>query len=219
MPIDLSTFEKKIILMQTSVLEKSGESHPPQKIPGYLIYEVVNGKPIYYKGYKDVLAKTKTFEEIIMESTLQSWFKAHLPAFLLAHLPMEYDVTAGEMGINLNKTDKRGADVSIFKIEDLVLNEHFSNKPPEVIFEIDVKAEVEEGMTELDYVLDKIEEYHDFGVKSVIWIFTRNKKVMVAPKGNPWVTTGWDVSFEVLEGVRVNLAEMMANRRKAPGTK
>ncbi|MEK7256622.1 MAG: Uma2 family endonuclease [Bacteroidota bacterium] len=206
--------------METStVLEKSGENKPPSKIPDYLIYEVVKGKPIYYKGYKEVLAKTKTFEEIIMESTLQSWFKAHLPAFLLAHLPMEYDVTAGEMGINLNKKDKRGAVVSIFKIEDLVLNEHFSNVPPEVIFEIDVKAEMKEGMTELDYVLDKIEEYHEFGVKSVIWIFTRNKKVMVAPKEKPWVTTGWDVSFEVLAGVQVNLAELIANRRQAPVSK
>ena len=41
------------------------------KIPEALIYEVMDGKPIYYKGYRDVLNKTKTLEEIMACSRLQ----------------------------------------------------------------------------------------------------------------------------------------------------
>ena len=36
-----------------------------EKIPDYLIKEVMDGIPFYYKGYKDVLNKTKTKEEIM----------------------------------------------------------------------------------------------------------------------------------------------------------
>jgi len=34
-------------------------------IPSYLIRDVINGKPYYYKGYKEVLAKKKTIQDII----------------------------------------------------------------------------------------------------------------------------------------------------------
>ncbi len=47
-----------------------------QNIPDYLVYKMVEDKPIYYKGYKDVLNQTKTFEEIIIESKLQAGLKA-----------------------------------------------------------------------------------------------------------------------------------------------
>jgi hypothetical protein len=51
------------------------------QVPDSLIYEVTEeGKPIYYKGYKDVLNKTKTHEKIITESQLQAALKALLTA-------------------------------------------------------------------------------------------------------------------------------------------
>ena len=67
--------------MDSITLEKKSRKSPT-KVPNYLIYEVVKGEPIYYKGYKDVLNKTKTFEEIIMDSTLQAWLKSRLTIFM-----------------------------------------------------------------------------------------------------------------------------------------
>jgi hypothetical protein len=43
-----------------------------EKVPSTLIYEMDEGKPIYYRGYKDVLNKTKTLEQIMGTSILQS---------------------------------------------------------------------------------------------------------------------------------------------------
>jgi hypothetical protein len=40
-------------------LHKKLPKIPVKKIPASLIYEVINGKPIYYKGYKEVLNGTK----------------------------------------------------------------------------------------------------------------------------------------------------------------
>jgi len=98
---------------------------------------------------------------------------------------------------------------SIFKKENLVIHGHFSDLPPEVILEIDVHADTEKT-TEMDYVLEKIQDYLDFGVKKVIWIFTKNRKVMVATKEEPWLTHSWSMDIEVWEEVKLSLQELVA---------
>ncbi len=184
-----------------------------QTVPEYLIYEVVRGKPIYYKGYKDVLNGTKTKEEIKMESRLQSWLKAHLAAYLLNQLfPKGFDVVVGELGVHISKENKRGADVAIFKIEDMILDSHFSNLPPEIVIEIDITADLE-GMDVIDYLSEKIQDYHNFGVKKVIWIFTKNRNIMVATPVRPWLTFAWDTDIELMGGATMNMADITKNRQ------
>jgi Uma2 family endonuclease len=179
------------------------------KIPDFLIYEVAKGKPIYYKGYKDVLNGTKTFEEITMESILQSWLKAQITIFIGSLLRMtHYHITVGEMGINLSRQDKRGADISIFRKENFKLIDKYSDLPPEIIIEIDVRAEVEDRH-EMDYVAEKTDDYHKFGVKRVIWIFTKAKKVIVANAGQTWLMDDWSADVEIMEGIKFNVAEMV----------
>jgi hypothetical protein len=34
-------------------------------IPKSFIYEIIDGKPFYYRGFKEVLAKKRTFEEVV----------------------------------------------------------------------------------------------------------------------------------------------------------
>jgi Uma2 family endonuclease len=180
------------------------------KIPNYLIYEVRKGKPIYYKGYKSVLNKTKTFKEITTESLLQSWLKAQIAAILIHHLTdKNFQVTAGELGINLSKEDKRGADIAIFENKNFILSDNFSNLSPEIVIEIDVKANMEDE-TEFDYVLEKIGDYHRFGVKKVIWVFTKTNKIMEAPANQPWVMRDWTASVNVIENLQLNIADIMS---------
>ena len=38
---------------------------PVSHVPRHLIYEIMDGKPIYYKGYWDVLSGKKTASEIM----------------------------------------------------------------------------------------------------------------------------------------------------------
>jgi hypothetical protein len=42
--------------MDSITLEKKSRKSP-NKVPDYLIYEVVKGQPIYYKGYKQWFVK------------------------------------------------------------------------------------------------------------------------------------------------------------------
>lgn len=197
--------------MEVSIEKKKRKS--PIKVPDYLVYEVSKGKPIYYKGYKDVLNKTKTFEEIKMDSTLQAWLKTRLTLllgnFLIAN---GYELTSGEQGFTISKTDKRGADLAIFKADEIVIDEHYSKVPAEIIIEIDVSADLE-NISILDYITEKVADYHAFGVQKVIWVFTKNKKVMVAEAGQPWLTLDWSADVEVVEGLVVNLAEIVAKKK------
>lgn len=121
-----------------------------------------------------------------------------------------FQVTVGEMGINLSRQDKRGADISIFSKENYKPVDKYADFPPEIIIEIDVRAEIEEGI-ELDYVAEKTDDYHRFGVKRIIWIFTKAKKVIVANAGQPWIMDDWSAEVEVMEGISFNVAEIVKN--------
>ena len=179
------------------------------EIPDYLIYELVKGKPIYYKGYREVLNKTKTFEETRMESTLQAYLKAYVSSFLINLFgPKGIIVFTGELGLNLPNKTKRGADIALYKKELVSINEHFSNIPPEAIIEIDVQADTADS-TEMDYVLEKIQDYLDFGVKEVYWIFTKKRKVMVATPTGPWLTHDWTVDLHILNEAKLNLEKLV----------
>lgn len=190
-------------------------SNPVRKIPKALIYETVDGKPIYYKGYRDYLNGSKTIEEIMADSTLQSWLKTRLGHLLISQLLSKgYEVLAGELGLLLGRGSSRGADVSIFRDENLVLDQHYSKTAPEVVIEIDVQADLEEGSeSELDYVLTKVDDYFRFGVKQVIWVFSASQKVMNCKPGEPWLTTGWDTTIETVEGASFNIAQIMESRK------
>lgn len=196
--------------MSVAIAKKQAEKGTD--IPDALIYEVVKGQPIYYKGYKEVLNGTKTIEEIKMESRLQSWLKARIT--MLVGLLLEqkgFEMHTGELGLNLPEQTKRGADIAIVKIENLVLDEYFSDLPPEIIIEIDVSIDTEK-QTEMDYVNEKIADYLNFGVKKVIWIFTKTQKTFIADGTFPWLIYGWDTDIELVDEISFNLGEMMKSR-------
>lgn len=48
----------------------SGQKQPPVALES-LVYEVLDGRPLYYRGYEDVLSGKKSPEEIMGSSSLQ----------------------------------------------------------------------------------------------------------------------------------------------------
>ena len=184
-----------------------------RKIPEALIYEIVDGRPIYYKGYKDVINGKQQLESVMADSTLQTWLKTNLGFLLMQLLKSKgYEIMSGELGILTTWGNRRGADVSIFREDALVLDAHYSKTAPEVIIEIDIQAELEDE-DEMNYIASKINDYHRFGVKRVIWIFTSIKKITVAEPGKPWMTYDWNENIETLGGATFNLEKMLAAKQ------
>lgn len=190
------------------------EEKRAQEAPEYLIYEIVKGKPIYYKGYQEVLSGAKKPEEIMGDSTLQAWLKAQLTGILFNTLMEKgYEITTGELGLKLPENTERAADIAIFKAERLELSPHYSQIPPDIVIEIDIQADTGK-QSEMEYVLDKIEDYVTFGTERVIWIFTHSEKVMVATPEKPWLTYGWDEEIEVLPGLSINVKTIVGRKIK-----
>ncbi len=174
-----------------------------------LIYEVVDGQPIYYKGYREVMSGHKTPEEIMSDSSLQAWLKGRIYAILLQQLlNFDFDITVGEQGLILGKKRQRGADLAIFRIKDLVLNNHYSKLPPEVVVEIDVAADTELS-SDMEYIFRKLADYFAFGVQKVIWVFTASRQVMIALPDQPAQTISWNDDVIVMEGVHFNIAAIL----------
>lgn len=189
-----------------------------QHIPQQLIYEMVEGKPIYYRGYKDYLNGKKQIEELMGSSLLQSFLVTKISFLLQQLLGSKYELYSGELGIQFTKNSWRSADIAIFemaKIETITLENKYVNLPPKVVIEIDTKASIEEIENPFDYYYKKTDELLDFGVERVIWILTDSKKVMVAEKfSNKWEIYRWSESVVILEDAKINVETLIKNRNK-----
>jgi hypothetical protein len=74
-----------------------------RKVPEYLIKEILDRIPIYYKGYKAVLRKEKTLESIMGASGLQVLIVSYIYKLLVRQLSDDmYHVFAGEAGLHLD---------------------------------------------------------------------------------------------------------------------
>ena len=190
-------------------------SRPARRVPDFLVYEIMDGQPIYYKGYRDVLSGKKTFSEIMGSSKLQSVIVTHLVILLGALLDdAHFTILASEAGLHLSKYTNLAGDVLIFDNARLpfeTLDDHYADVPPRVVIEVDIAADTTQ-LTEDGYVHQKTQKLLDFGVQRVIWITTKSKKVMVATPDADWQIKDWHQDIEVMEGVTFNIGAYL--RRK-----
>lgn len=190
---------------------------PPKKrrksgVPSYLIYETLNGRALYYRGYRDVTTGKKTPAEIMGSSSLQAMLVSLIHGFLFTHINRKlYLLTTNESGIHLDKGNNLSNDIAIFdKSSGLTLTDKYFTVPPKIAIEVDVRIEPEEfSGKESGYVYAKTERLLAFGVEMVIWVTTEPKKIFVATRTAPWITQNWDASVPVLDDVVLNLAELL----------
>lgn len=180
-----------------------------------LVYEMVDGAPIYYRGYKDYLNGNKQIEELMGSSKLQALIIAELIFILRSFLGDDYLIFTNELGLQFSKKSWRAADIAVIK-SDLVddLNHKYLDVPPELVIEIDTKAELQDVKNPLGYYQEKTDELLEFGVEKVVWIFTDTKKVMIAEQGKQWLINNWTADVAILPGLQVNLAEVVEKRKR-----
>jgi Uma2 family endonuclease len=181
-------------------------------VPKVLIYEEDEGKPIYYKGYKKVLTGQLTLEDIMGASYLQSLLITEIVGFLFSQLDRKkYQALASELGIHLDKGSNRACDIAIYEktaLQTVEDEEKYLDIPPKIAFEIDLKADLENILPE-NYYQKKTQQLLDFGVEKLIWVSTNPRKVMVATPDAPWIILNWTDTFEIMEDLPLNLAQLM----------
>lgn len=185
-------------------------------IPEYLVYEILDGQPIPYRGFKEVLNKEKTLEGIMGSSGLQAFIVSDVLRFLFKHLAEDkYDIATNEAGLHLSKKNNLATDIGIYTLETLppeAVNDRYLEVPPLIAIEIDTKADLSGFAEPHDYFNKKTDELLKFGVEKVIWITTASRKVMVATADQDWIISDWHKSITLVPGVDCNLAKLLAKR-------
>ena len=185
----------------------------PPVVPKVLIYEVWNGKPIYYKGYRDVLAGRKTPSEIMACSDLQGAIVYIIGLFIGNHINRKkYLISTNESGLHLALNDNLGNDIAIFdKAQVGKLKGRFFDVPPKVVIEVDIKADLANFQDEeTNYILNKSQKMLDFGVGKVIWILTSNRKIIISTRNEKQaIITDWDDDILLLDDCILNVKQLL----------
>ena len=173
------------------------------KVPDSLIYEIMNGNPIYYRGYKNVLSGKLNQEGVMGSSALQSFFISLFVGHLLPKLKNDYTILYGELGLNMRVGDNLSMDIAIYHRSDITVERlwkvKYADFPPLVVVEVDTKAAPESVDSFDEYFVNKTQKYLDFGVEQVVWLFTKSRKIWVAKNDNkPWLIMNWHDDLSVL---------------------
>lgn len=181
-----------------------------KKVPDALIYEVMDGKPIYYRGYKEVLAGKKSIEDIMTSSTLQAFIITYLLKILLRNLDDDkFTVLTNEIGVHMGHKNNVANDIAIFDKKVLgsaQIQNKYADVPCKVAIEVDTEADFSEtgGM---EYMVKKSQKLLDFGVEKVIWILTDVQKVIILTPNADGIIRSWKEDIDLLEGLKFNIGK------------
>ena len=197
--------------------------NPPRKrsrsstrtVPQALIYEMWQGKPVYYKGYRDVLTGKKAIDEVMSCSDLQGVLVSLLNGYLFSTINRKrYLISTNEIGIHLAAKDNLANDLAIFEKEKVgKLKGKFFDIPPKVVVEVDIKADLVDFLNrENGYIMEKSQKLLDFGVERILWIVTDTRKVYVIDRNDPtWYVVNWSENITVLDGCILNINQLLAD--------
>ena len=201
--------------MQTKTKDKTKEKIQiiKHRIPDELVYEIMDGKPIYYKGYKDVIENNYQISNIMGSSSLQSI----LIDVILRKLyeitdTKKYSILTNELGLHLNKKNNLAADISIFerlKLLSKKIEDKYEKTPPKTIIEIDTKADLNDFDNIMDYYTQKTRKLFNFGVEKVFWVLTKNKQIIEAIPNENWLVKTWDKEIILFDNIKFTIDQLL----------
>ncbi len=179
------------------------------------MYEEIDGKPYYYRGYRLVMSRQKTKEDIMGASALQSAIVSLLIYVLYKHFSFDdFLIATNGPGLHISKGSNLSNDITVFDQASLPtpLDDKYFSVAPKVVIEIDVKIDLPNNVSETEYVYDKTQKMLDFGVEKVIWILTKTRRTLIAIPNEPWLLTTWDDTVEILPGCSFDLNTLLRSK-------
>ena len=186
-------------------------------IPKSLIYEIIDNKPLLYKGYQPNIEGPNQDENIMGSSGLQALIISTLLRFLYRHLSeADYEIVTNEAGLHLDDNDNLATDIGIYDIKVLAsteINDKYLEVAPKIVIEVDTKADTQNFDDAVDYYHRKTKKLLDFGVEKVIWITSKSQRIRVATADTDWKTLSWDKDIEILDGLQFSMTQLLKQRR------
>ncbi|SFE99732.1 Uma2 family endonuclease [Thermoflexibacter ruber] len=146
------------------------------------------------------------------QSDIQAIIHGVIMNFLIKNIDESRFFTVGnETGLHLDKKSNVFSDIVISDKSTLqkyqAQGEYFKI-PPLSVIEIDIQGDTSDfGISELDYYCMKTKALLDFGVKKVLWFFSKTKQVFVAKPSQNWQIIDWNKDLLILENYRFNINE------------
>jgi hypothetical protein len=185
-----------------------------ESIPTSLIREIIDGKPYYYKGYREVLAGNINEEGVMGCSGLQTYILSYILGVLYDQINRgKYLIATNEPGLHINWRNNLASDIMIFDKDVLTIDQinlNYIQVSPTISIEVDTRVELEEA-TESEYVTIKTLKHLEFGAEKVIWFFTETRKVMIATPGS-WITFDWDHEVILMPGAVCNVGQYLRTK-------
>lgn len=186
-----------------------------RKVPDYLVRETIDGIPYYYRGYKQVLTKKKTLEDIMGYSGLQASIIEYFIFHVLNKLNLKkYHIFSGETGNHLGYRNNLSLDIALFDRKTLTpekITAKYVDVPAYCVIEVDIQAEWDDtAMTEVEFIGLKTKKLFDFGTKKLIWVLSRSKKIITAEPDKNWEIIDWDKDIDLIEGITFNVGKYLA---------
>ena len=215
------------VIDQEKPLRNAGDAPTPERasrprrtgrlsarnIPLALVYEMWQGKPVYYRGYRDVLAGKKTIEEVMSCSDLQGVLVYLLGLYIGNSINRKkYLISSNETGLHLGQNDNLGNDLAIFEKEKVgKLKGKYFDVPPKIVIEVDIKADVSDFEGKLDgYLIQKSQKLIEFGVDKILWVITSAQKVYIIDRNDPtWYVVNWSENIAVLDDCVLNIKQLL----------
>jgi hypothetical protein len=183
------------------------------EIPKSLMYEMYDGKPMYYKGYKDVMNQRERQKSNINFNQRLILVNTVLQNLMCGLDYAKYFVGGNGVSLQISENTITTSNILVFKKHDLKqvdFDAKYFNIPPLVTIEFDFIAEtVDFGLSEFDYYSMKTKSLLDFGVKEVIWFFSTSKQVAIARPNQDWIITNWDKELVVLDEYKFSLEKLL----------
>lgn len=184
-----------------------------ESIPDSLVYEEINGQPIYYRGYREVLAGHKKLEDIMGCSDVQGLVVSAILRFLYQEVAKDkYQIVTNEIGLHVATGNNLSSDIALYD-KALLKKTPLKNKcfgiPPQAVIEVDTNAETSDFNTSADYYHLKTEKLFEFGVQEVIWFFTKTRKVSIAHPQQDWITRDWSKPVTLLNAYTFSVAKLL----------
>jgi len=183
-----------------------------RKIPKALVYEMDNGKPIFYRNYRKVLDGKLTVEQIRARPLREAFLLILIHNFF-HNLKLKKIDPLLAIGLDLGNKNFREVELGVcskIQFTKQLLENVYLNIPPKLVFCIDNRKPNILG-SEIIYYVKKIEALLKFGIKKIIWIFTGLNKIMTATNAKKWTFFNWDEDIEVMKGITMNLQELINN--------
>lgn len=180
-------------------------------IPSSLIYEVLNGRPLYYRGYREVIEKKLNPESVMGSSSLQSILVSLIYGYMLYNRDKKkYLPVTNEAGLHLDLKDNLSCDVAVFEKGTFDINTKYFSTPPKIVIEVDIKIDLSEfAGQDHDYVAEKTQRLFDFGVERVLWVLSKSRRVFVAVPNQDWIFTEWSNDIPVMDDCVLNVKRLL----------